>query len=88
MYVPITAALYFSSIRFTVFLAFNLCNLSKVHQDYSINGTDFIGKPCRFNLIVKRRNFNRRPPTIRNISSFNSFKIAIKTYYFKLAFKL
>ena len=32
--------------------------------------------------------WNALPPTIRNISSFNVFKTAVKTYYFKLAFNL
>ena len=62
------AALYFSFISFIVFLVLNFCNLSKVHQDYSVNGTYFIGKPCSFNLIVKRRNFNRRAVPSRPIS--------------------
>ena len=32
--------------------------------------------------------WNALPPTIRNISSFNVFKTAVKSYYFKLAFNL
>ena len=55
MYAPNMAAMYFSSVVFTVVLTFNFHMLSRDHYDSPLIYRDFIGKQSGF----KKRNFYR-----------------------------
>ena len=52
---PNMAAMNFSSVAFTVVLAFNFLISSRDHNDSSLICRDFIGKQSGFNPIIKKR---------------------------------